>query len=73
MHLSFIAPMMRVIDFNRWSNKYNDELTLVFKFNDLIGGFFAHNEHAHYYAFVSIVITGTNNNNTISGHFIIRG
>ncbi|CDH55791.1 cam1p [Lichtheimia corymbifera JMRC:FSU:9682] len=53
--------------------KYNDELTLVFMSNNLIGGFFARLERARKYAFASMVVTGTNNNNAISGYFIIRG
>lgn len=53
--------------------KYNDELTLVFMSNNLIGGFYARLERAHKYAFGSMVVCGTNNNNTISGYFIIRG
>lgn len=53
--------------------KYNDELTLVFMSNNLIGGFFARLEPARKYAFGSLVVIGTNNNNSISGYFIIRG
>lgn len=34
---------------------------------------FAHNKHTHYDAFASMIITGVNNNNAISGHFIVRG
>ncbi|KAI8082743.1 uncharacterized protein BX664DRAFT_284435 [Halteromyces radiatus] len=53
--------------------KYNDELTLVFMSNNLIGGFFARLEMARKYAFGSLVVCGENNNNTISGYFLIRG
>ncbi|CDH60277.1 elongation factor 1 gamma domain-containingprotein [Lichtheimia corymbifera JMRC:FSU:9682] len=53
--------------------RYNDELTLVFMSNNLIGGFFARLERARKYAFGSMLVTGTNNNNAISGYFIIRG
>ncbi|KAI9278434.1 hypothetical protein BDA99DRAFT_492124 [Phascolomyces articulosus] len=53
--------------------KYNDELTQVFMSNNLIGGFFARLERAHKYAFGTLVVTGTNNNNAISGYFVIRG
>ncbi|KAI8149629.1 hypothetical protein BJV82DRAFT_588668 [Fennellomyces sp. T-0311] len=53
--------------------KYNDELTLVFMSNNLIGGFFARLERARKYAFGSMIVTGTNNNNAISGYFVIRG
>ncbi|KAI7848551.1 hypothetical protein BDC45DRAFT_305730 [Circinella umbellata] len=53
--------------------KYNDELTQVFMSNNLIGGFFARLERAHKYAFGSMLVTGTNNNNAISGYFVVRG
>ncbi|KAI8333047.1 hypothetical protein BC941DRAFT_462692 [Chlamydoabsidia padenii] len=53
--------------------KYNDELTLVFMSNNLIGGFFARLEMARKYAFGSLVVCGENNNNSISGYFLIRG
>ncbi|KAI8140578.1 hypothetical protein BJV82DRAFT_623164 [Fennellomyces sp. T-0311] len=53
--------------------KYNDELTLVFMSNNLIGGFFARLERARKYVFASMIVTGTNNNNAISGYFVIRG
>ncbi|KAI8069330.1 hypothetical protein BC940DRAFT_346269 [Gongronella butleri] len=53
--------------------KYNDELTLVFMSNNLIGGFFARLEMARKYAFGSLVVCGENNNNSISGYFVIRG
>ncbi|KAG2216989.1 hypothetical protein INT45_007674 [Circinella minor] len=53
--------------------KYNDELTQVFMSNNLIGGFYARLERAHKYAFGSMIVCGTNNNNTISGYFVIRG
>ncbi|KAF7721906.1 Elongation factor 1-gamma [Apophysomyces ossiformis] len=53
--------------------KYNDELTLVFMSCNLIGGFFARLEMARKYAFGSLVVCGENNNNTISGYFLIRG
>ncbi|KAI8393597.1 uncharacterized protein BYT42DRAFT_551606 [Radiomyces spectabilis] len=53
--------------------KYNDELTMTFMSNNLIGGFYARLERAKKYAFASMVVCGTNNNNTISGYFLIRG
>ena len=53
--------------------KYNDELTLVFMSNNLIGGFYARLERARKYVFASMIVTGTNNNNAISGYFVIRG
>jgi elongation factor 1-gamma len=53
--------------------KYNDELTLTFMSNNLIGGFYARLERAHKYAFGSMIVRGENNNNNISGYFVIRG
>ncbi|KAI7873074.1 uncharacterized protein EV154DRAFT_103788 [Mucor mucedo] len=53
--------------------KYNDELTLTFMSNNLIGGFYARLERAHKYAFGSMIVRGENNNNTISGYFVVRG
>ncbi|KAI8330141.1 hypothetical protein EDC96DRAFT_471057 [Choanephora cucurbitarum] len=53
--------------------KYNDELTQTFMSNNLIGGFYARLERAHKYAFASMIVRGTNNNNNISGYFVIRG
>ncbi|KAG1054558.1 hypothetical protein G6F43_003428 [Rhizopus delemar] len=53
--------------------KYNDELTLTFMSNNLIGGFYARLERAHKYAFGSMIVRGENNNNTIGGYFVIRG
>ncbi|KAI8053688.1 uncharacterized protein B0P05DRAFT_561562 [Gilbertella persicaria] len=53
--------------------KYNDELTLTFMSNNLIGGFYARLERAHKYAFGSMIVRGENNNNSISGYFVIRG
>jgi elongation factor 1-gamma len=53
--------------------KYNDELTLTFMSNNLIGGFYARLERAHKYAFGSMIVRGENNNNTISGYWVIRG
>ncbi|KAI9477967.1 MAG: hypothetical protein EXX96DRAFT_601060 [Benjaminiella poitrasii] len=53
--------------------KYNEELTQTFMSNNLIGGFYARLERAHKYAFASMIVRGENNNNTISGYFVIRG
>ncbi|KAI9277710.1 hypothetical protein BC943DRAFT_364204 [Umbelopsis sp. AD052] len=53
--------------------KYNDELTQTFMSNNLIGGFYARLERAHKYAFGSMIVRGTTNNNTISGYWLIRG
>lgn len=53
--------------------KYNDELTMTFMSNNLIGGFYNRLELAHKCAFGSMVVRGENNKNSISGIFIIRG
>jgi len=53
--------------------KYNDELTLTWQSNNLLGGFMNRLERARKYAFGSMVVRGVNNNNNISGYFFIRG
>ncbi|ORX53728.1 EF1G-domain-containing protein [Piromyces finnis] len=53
--------------------KYNDELTQTFMSCNLIGGFFQRMELLRKYAFGTLIVTGENNNNQISGYFIIRG
>ncbi|CAO3616691.1 unnamed protein product [Cunninghamella blakesleeana] len=53
--------------------KYPEDLTLVFMSNNLIGGFFNRLEMARKYAFGTLVVIGKDNDNSISGYFIIRG
>jgi len=53
--------------------KYNSELTQTFMSCNLIGGFFQRMELLRKYAFGTLIVTGENNNNQISGYFIIRG
>lgn len=53
--------------------KYNDELTLTFMSNNLIGGFFARLLASTKYLFGSMVVYGENNNNGITGYFLVRG
>ncbi|PVU99204.1 hypothetical protein BB559_000915 [Furculomyces boomerangus] len=53
--------------------KYNDELTLVFMSNNLVGGFFNRLESARKYAFGVLLTLGVNNDNMITGYFVIRG
>jgi len=53
--------------------KYNDELTQTFMSCNLVGGFFQRMELLRKYAFGTLIVTGENNNNQISGYFIIRG
>lgn len=53
--------------------KYNDELTLTFMSNNLVGGFFARLSASTKYLFGSMVVYGENNNNGITGFFLVRG
>lgn len=53
--------------------KYNDELTLTFMSNNLIGGFFNRLSASTKYIFGAAVVYGENNNNGIRGAFVIRG
>jgi len=65
-------------DADEWSlwkvtYKYNDELTLTFMSNNLIGGFFARLTGSIKYMFGCAVVYGENNNNGIIGGFMVRG
>ncbi|KAL1898397.1 elongation factor EF-1 gamma subunit [Ceratocystis pirilliformis] len=53
--------------------KYNDELTLTFMSNNLIGGFNNRLEGSRKYLFGSASVYGENNNSVIQGAFVIRG
>lgn len=53
--------------------KYNDELTLTFMSNNLIGGFNARLEASRKYIFGCASVYGTNNDSIIEGAFVIRG
>ncbi|ODQ68164.1 eEF1-gamma domain-containing protein [Nadsonia fulvescens var. elongata DSM 6958] len=53
--------------------KYNDELTLTFMSNNLIGGFFNRLSASVKYLFGAAVVYGENNNNGIIGAFVVRG
>lgn len=53
--------------------KYNDELTLVFMSNNLIGGFNARLEGSRKHIFGCASVFGENNNSVIQGAFVIRG
>lgn len=53
--------------------KYNDELTLTFMSNNLIGGFFARLSASVKYMFGAAVVFGENNNNGIRGAYVVRG
>ncbi|AMD20901.1 HDR159Cp [Eremothecium sinecaudum] len=53
--------------------KYNDELTLTFMSNNLIGGFFNRLSASVKYMFGSLVVYGENNANGIIGAVMVRG
>ncbi|ODV82525.1 hypothetical protein CANARDRAFT_25849 [[Candida] arabinofermentans NRRL YB-2248] len=53
--------------------KYNDELTLTFMSNNLVGGFFNRLSASTKYLFGCSVVYGENNNNGIVGAFLVRG
>jgi elongation factor 1-gamma len=62
-------------DYSIWrvDYKYNDELTLVFMSNNLIGGFNARLEASRKYIFGSASVYGQNRDSVIQGAFVIRG
>lgn len=53
--------------------KYNDELTLTFMSNNLIGGFNNRLEGSRKYLFGCASVFGANNDSVIEGAFVIRG
>ncbi|ODV62320.1 elongation factor 1-gamma [Ascoidea rubescens DSM 1968] len=53
--------------------KYNDELTLTFMSNNLVGGFFNRLSASTKYLFGCLVVYGVNNNNGIIGALLVRG
>ncbi|SCU99967.1 LAMI_0G02014g1_1 [Lachancea mirantina] len=53
--------------------KYNDELTLTFMSNNLVGGFFNRLTGSIKYMFGCLVVYGENNNNGIVGAVMVRG
>ncbi|KAL3232364.1 Elongation factor 1-gamma 2 [Nakaseomyces bracarensis] len=53
--------------------KYNDELTMTFMSNNLVGGFFNRLSASTKYMFGSLVVYGENNNNGIIGAVMLRG
>lgn len=53
--------------------RYNDELTLTFMSNNLVGGFFNRLSASTKYVFGSLVVYGENNNNGIIGAVMVRG
>lgn len=66
------------VPFNEYSiwkceYKYNDELTLTFMSNNLIGGFNTRMEGSRKYSFGCASVYGVNNDSVIEGAFVIRG
>lgn len=55
------------------SYKYNDELTMAFMSNNLIGGFNNRLEGSRKYLFGAASVYGENNDSVIEGAFVIRG
>ena len=53
--------------------KYNNELDVVFKSCNLMGGFIQRLESLRKYGFASLLLFGTDGNLEISGVFIVRG
>lgn len=53
--------------------KYNDELTLTFMSNNLVGGFFNRLSASIKYMFGGMVVAGENKDNGIVGAFLVRG
>lgn len=53
--------------------KFNDELTQTFMSSNLIGGFYQSLDKYRKYIFGNMVVLGENNNNIITGYFILRG
>lgn len=53
--------------------KYGKELAQIFMSSNLVGGFFQRLDRARKYAFGSLLIVGTDNDNQITGHFMFRG
>ncbi|CAJ2507500.1 Uu.00g086860.m01.CDS01 [Anthostomella pinea] len=62
-------------DYSLWRCKYryNDELTLTFMSNNLIGGFNTRLEGSRKYLFGCASVYGENNDSVIEGAFVIRG
>ncbi|KAH9909778.1 eEF1-gamma domain-containing protein [Xylariomycetidae sp. FL2044] len=62
-------------DYSIWKvrYKYNDELTLTFMSNNLIGGFNTRLEGSRKYVFGCASVYGENNDSVIEGAFVIRG
>ncbi|KAF9994095.1 Elongation factor 1-gamma [Entomortierella chlamydospora] len=62
-------------DYSIWKvdYKYNNELTKLYMSNNLAGGLMNRLERARKYAFGCLVVAGEDNDNIITGYFIVRG
>ncbi|KAI1339042.1 eEF1-gamma domain-containing protein [Xylariaceae sp. FL0016] len=62
-------------DYSVWKvqYKYNDELTMTFMSNNLIGGFNTRLEASRKYIFGSASVYGENNDSVIQGALVVRG
>jgi elongation factor 1-gamma len=67
------VPLKEEYSIWRVDYKYNDELTLVFMSNNLIGGFNTRLEASRKYVFGVGSVFGENNDSVIQGAFVIRG
>ncbi|KAL3957838.1 hypothetical protein ACCO45_008416 [Purpureocillium lilacinum] len=67
------VPLEEEYSIWRCDYKYNDELTLTFMSNNLIGGFNTRLEASRKYIFGSASVYGESNDSVIQGAFVIRG
>jgi len=68
----------KTVPFNEYSlwkvrYKYNDELTMTFMSNNLVGGFNNRLEASRKYLFGCASVYGVNNDSVIEGAFVVRG
>ena len=59
--------------FWRADYKFRDELKMVFMSSNLVSGMFQRLDKMRKHGFASVLILGENNNNTISGVWLLRG
>ena len=67
------VPLEEEYSIWRCDYKYNDELTLTFMSNNLIGGFNTRLEASRKYIFGRASVYGESNDSVIQGAFVIRG
>ncbi|CAK7264153.1 elongation factor EF-1 gamma subunit [Sporothrix epigloea] len=73
--LKWFWENIKLDEYSLWkvAYKYNDELTLTFMSNNLIGGFNNRLEASRKYLFGCASVYGVNNDSVIEGAFVIRG